>query len=39
MVSQTRLKNRTFEPNVELCQDRALYRLIEEVFEISTNTE
>ena len=39
MVSQTRLENRTFRPNVELCRDRAKYRLIEEVFEISTNTE
>ena len=36
MVSQTRLENRTFRPNVELCRDRAKYRLIEEVFEIST---
>ena len=39
MVSQTRLENRTFRPNVELYRDRAKYRLIEEVFEISTNTE
>ena len=39
MVSQTRLENRTFRPNVELCRDHAKYRLIEEVFEISTNTE
>lgn len=38
-VSQTRLDNRTFRPNVELCRDRVQYRLIEEVFEISTNIE
>ena len=38
-VSQTRLENRTFRPNVELCRDRVQYRLIEEVFEISTNIE
>ena len=39
MVSQTRLEDRTFSPNVELCRDRAQYRLIEVVFEISTDTE
>lgn len=38
-VTQTRLENRTFRPNVELCRDRVQYRLIEEVFEISTNIE
>ena len=38
-VSQTRLENRTFRPNVELCRDRVQYRLIEEVVEISTNIE
>lgn len=38
-VSQTRLENRTFRPNVELCRDRVQYRLLEEVFEISTNIE
>ena len=38
-VSQTRLENRTFRPNVELCRDRVQYRLLEEVFEISTNVE
>ena len=38
-VMQTRLENRTFRPNVELCRDRVQYRLIEEVFEISTNIE
>ena len=26
MVSQTRLENRTFRPNVELCRDRAQYQ-------------
>ena len=38
-VSQTRLENRIFRPNVELCRDRVQYRLLEEVFEISTNIE
>ena len=38
-VTQTRLENRTFRPNVELCRDRVQYRLVEEVFEISTNIE
>ena len=39
MVSQTRLENRTYRPNLELCRDRVQYRLIEEVFEISTSIE
>ena len=38
-VSQTRLDDRTFRPNVELCRDRVQYRLIEEVTEISVNIE
>lgn len=38
-VSQTRLENRTFRPNVELCRDGVQYRLIDEVIEITTNVE
>ncbi|EDO39292.1 predicted protein [Nematostella vectensis] len=38
-VAQTRVENRTFRPNIELCRDRVQYRLIDEVVEISTNIE
>ena len=38
-VAQTRLENRTFRPNVELCRDRVQYRLIDEVIEIDVNVE
>lgn len=38
-VAQTRLENRTFRPNVELCRDRVQYRLIDEVIEIDVNVD
>lgn len=33
-VAQTRLENRTYRPNVELCRDSAQYQLCHEVREI-----
>lgn len=33
-VAQTRLENRTYRPNVELCRDAAQYHLCHEVREI-----
>ncbi|XP_012508043.1 PREDICTED: tektin-1 [Propithecus coquereli] len=36
-VAHTRLENRTYRPNVELCRDVAQYRLIREVQEITHN--
>lgn len=36
-VAHTRLENRTYRPNVELCRDVAQYRLIREVQEIKHN--
>jgi tektin-2 len=33
-VAQTRLENRTYRPNVELCRDAAQYQLCHEVREI-----
>lgn len=38
-VAQTRLDNRTYRPNVELCRDRVQYRLVNEVGEITFNIE
>ncbi|XP_042298380.1 tektin-1 isoform X2 [Sceloporus undulatus] len=38
-VAQTRLETRTHRPNVELCRDRAHYRLMREVQEISCNIQ
>ena len=38
-VAQTRLENRTFRPNVELCRDEAQYGLVEEVSEIAGSTQ
>ena len=35
MVAQTRLENRTYRPNVELCRDKPQYGLVEEVGQIS----
>ena len=35
MVVQTRLENRTFRPNVELCRDEPQYGMVEEVAEIA----
>ena len=34
-IAQTRLENRTYRPNVELCRDEAQYGLVEEVSEIA----
>lgn len=34
-VAQTRLENRTYRPNVELCRDQPQYQLCHEVAEIS----
>ncbi|KAM5150498.1 tektin-1 [Callospermophilus lateralis] len=36
-VAHTRLENRTYRPNVELCRDVAQYRLLKEVHEINHN--
>ncbi|XP_077898823.1 tektin-1 [Ictidomys tridecemlineatus] len=36
-VAHTRLENRTYRPNVELCRDVAQYRLLKEVQEINHN--
>lgn len=36
-LAQTRLENRTYRPNVELCRDPVQYGLVEEVDEISTS--
>lgn len=38
-VSQTRLDQRTARPNVELCRDRVLYKLLNEVGEITMSVE
>jgi len=35
MVAQTRLENRTYRPNVELCRDKPQYGLVEEVGQIT----
>lgn len=35
MLAQTRLENRSYRPNVELCRDTLQYRLVEEVTEIN----
>ena len=37
MVVQTRLENRTFRPNVELCRDEPQYEMVEEVAEIAVS--
>ena len=37
MVAHTRLENRTYRPNVELCRDKPQYELVEEVAEIATS--
>jgi len=37
MVSQTRLKERSYRPNVELCRDQVQYQLLDEVNEINSN--
>ena len=34
MLAMTRLENRTYRPNVELCRDNAQYGLVGEVNEI-----
>jgi tektin-2 len=36
-VAHTRLENRTYRPNVELCRDNPQYALVEEIAEISTS--
>ncbi|XP_028563182.2 tektin-1 [Podarcis muralis] len=38
-VAQTRLETRTHRPNVELCRDKAQYRLMREVHEINHNIQ
>ncbi|KAK3744964.1 hypothetical protein QZH41_008492 [Actinostola sp. cb2023] len=35
MVAQTRLENRTYRPNIELCRDQPQYQLCHEVAQIS----
>lgn len=34
-VAHTRLENRTYRPNVELCRDKPQYGLVDEIAEIS----
>lgn len=38
-VSQTRLDNRTYRPNVELCRDPAHFRMVQEVGEIQNSID
>ena len=38
-VAHTRLENRTYRPNVELCRDNPQYGLVEEIAEINTSTK
>lgn len=35
MVAHTRLENRTYRPNVELCRDKTQFGLVGEVMEIA----
>ncbi len=37
MVAHTRLENRTYRPNVELCRDNPQHQLVDEVDEIKTS--
>nr|WLD15743.1 tektin 1 [Platynereis dumerilii] len=37
MLNQTRLENRSYRPNVELCSDAVQYRLVQEVTEIGVS--
>ena len=37
MLNQTRLENRSYRPNVELCGDAVQYRLIQEVTELGVS--
>ena len=39
MVVQTRLENRTYRPNVELCRDHPQYGMVEEVAEIAESQQ
>lgn len=39
MVVQTRLENRTFRPNVELCRDDPQYGMVKEVAEIAESQQ
>ena len=36
-LAETRLENRSYRPNVELCRDPVQYKLVEEVGQIETN--
>lgn len=38
-VAQTRLENRTYRPNVELCRDQPQYNLVDEVGEIRSSKQ
>ncbi|XP_009076187.1 PREDICTED: tektin-4-like, partial [Acanthisitta chloris] len=38
-VVQTRLYDRSFRPNIELCRDEAEFRLVSEVDELTVSTE
>ena len=39
MVAQTRLENRTYRPNVELCRDQPQYGMVTEVAEIAQSQQ
>ena len=39
MVAQTRLENRTYRPNIELCRDKPQYSLVDEVATITTSKQ
>ncbi|XP_065891426.1 tektin-B1-like isoform X3 [Dysidea avara] len=39
MVAQTRLENRTYRPNVELCRDQPQYNLVDEVGQIRASQQ
>lgn len=38
-LAQTRLENRTYRPNVELCRDNAQYGLTDEVKQLEATTK
>lgn len=39
MVVHTRLENRTYRPNFELCRDKPQYDMVEEVAKIAESTQ
>lgn len=39
MVAHTRLENRTYRPNVELCRDQPQYDMVEEIGQITETVQ